>query len=482
VFRGGVTFAVAAVLQRAAPILLLPFFARILTAEEFGQIGVIVTLAAALTTLLTFGLETAIFLDYSRLRGDPPAADAMVTTVGGFAILAPIGLATAIAALAAPTLGSVLGLPAGALVLGCLGAAATVAATLVPLTIMRAQERLRAYLQLTSIQVVVTVVLTTLFVAVLGWGVAGWMLANALSGALLLGRGLVLLRHRWSRADVSLDHLRRALAFGLPLIPHAFSHWGLAVSDRVILAAYVSDQLVGAYYVAYQLSLPVTLVAIALSQGSQPIFAEAVSHRNLREVEAVTTTHALIVMLTAGAVALLGPPLALLVLPATYAPTAEYLPWLAAGACCFGLYLMPMNAITITAGRSGGVWMVTVLAAAANVGLNLAMVPRIGPYAAALNSTVGYAILLLGVICYMRFVCNLSLRLDTRRLAVGAGLIALACLLGGALTTPGTSLGLGMRLLLVAGLGLALVLTGPLRREAATALHVLRPTGSGGAG
>jgi O-antigen/teichoic acid export membrane protein len=292
----------------------------------------------------------------------------------------------------------------------------------------------------------------------------------------------VLLRHQWSRVDMNVDHLRRALAFGLPLVPHAFSHWGLAVSDRVILAAYVSDQLVGAYYVAYQLSLPITLVAIALSQGSQPIFAETSTSGGLHEIETITTTHVLIVMLAAATVALLGPPLALLVLPASYAPSAAYLPWLAAGACIFGLYLMPMNAITITAGRSGGVWVVTVVAAMANVGLNLALVPSIGPYAAALNSAAGYAILLLGVVLYMRFVCNLSLRLEGRRLLVGAGLITLACLLATTFAESGTAGGLGIRLLLVAGLALALVLVGPLRREAAMALHILLPTEPRGTG
>src|SRR4029079_12596631 len=123
-------------------------------------------------------LETAIFREYGRLRADPPALSAMVTTVGGFAILAPVGIATVISALAAPLLAVNVGVPGDALVLGCLGAAANVAATLVPLTIMRAQEQLGSYLRLTSVQIVVTITFTVLFVAVLRWGVTGWMLAT----------------------------------------------------------------------------------------------------------------------------------------------------------------------------------------------------------------------------------------------------------------------------------------------------------------
>ena len=59
VLRGGVTFGIAAILQRAAP-LLLPVFAQILSPTEFGQISVIITVSAALTALLSFGLETAV--------------------------------------------------------------------------------------------------------------------------------------------------------------------------------------------------------------------------------------------------------------------------------------------------------------------------------------------------------------------------------------------------------------------------------------
>jgi O-antigen/teichoic acid export membrane protein len=478
VFRGSATFAAAAVLQRAAPLLLLPLFANVLTAEEFGQIGVIVTVTAALSTLLSFGLETAIFREYARLRGDAPALQAMVNTVGGFAIVVPIVAATVVSALAAPGLARVFGLPGEALVLGSLGAAANVAATLVPLTLMRVQERLRNYLQLTSIQVAVTAGFTVLFVAVLGWGVTGWMLASALSGLLLLVRGIGILHHRWT-ADLDLRHLRHALRFGLPLVPHAFAHWGLAVSDRAILAAIVGGEQVGAYYVAFQLSLPVTLVAIALSQGAQPIFAEAGSSGHPHDVSGVVTSHALIVLLTGAAVALVGPPAVLLLLPTSYASAAHFLPWLALGACLFGLYLMPMNAIVMTAGRSGGVWIVTAVAAIGNISLNLALVPRIGAYAAAVNTAIGYAILLAGVIVYMQRVCDPPIQFEPRRLWVGASLIGMACLVAAWLIPSETVTGLVVRILLLAALGAALIAFGPLRSEATHALRALRPANHG---
>jgi O-antigen/teichoic acid export membrane protein len=473
------TYAAGAVLQRAAPLLLLLLLAYILTPSEFGQIGLIIAIAAALGTLLSFGLETAIFRGYREESSNTETVRVLVNTVGGFALLAPIAGAAGIAVIAAPTLASVFDVPADALKLGCIAAGVNVAATLVPLTLMRAQERLRDYLKLTSIQVAVTVGITILFVAVMGWGVTGWMLASALGGLLLLIRGLAILHHRWN-FEIDLQHLRRALRFGLPLVPHAFAQWGLAASDRAIIVASVGSLQAGPYYAAYQLTLPVTLVSIALAQGSQPVFADArTSHRRHNDITRIATSQAVLVMLAASVVALVGPPATLLLLPAGYAPAADYIPWLALGACFFGLYLMPMNAIALTAGRTGHVWVITVFAAMANIALNLALVPQIGAYAAAVNTAIGYAILGVGVWAYMRRVCRPPIRYEPRPIAIGAVLIGMACIAATWFSPSDPLTGVVVRTAILVVLAASLVALGPLSREARSVLGAIRPASNG---
>jgi O-antigen/teichoic acid export membrane protein len=479
VIRGSVTYAAAAVLQRGVPLLLLPLFAHVLTPSEFGQIGVIIALAAALATLLSFGLETAIFRGYREAVGDSGAMRSLINTVGGFALLVPIAGAAAIAALAAPTLAAILDVPPGALVLGCTAAGLTAATTLVPLALMRAQERLRDYLQLTSIQVATTAGLTILFVPVLGWGVSGWMLASVLSSLLFLVRGLAILGHRWA-FDIDLERLRRALRFGLPLVPHAFAHWGLAVSDRAIIVASVGSMQAGPYYAAYQLTLPVTLVSIALAQGSQPVFADAShSNRPQEEITRIATSQAVLVMLAASLVALVVPSATLLLLPDAYATAAAYIPWLALGACFFGLYLMPMNAIALTAGRTGRVWTITAAAATANVVLNLALVPRIGAYAAAVNTAIGYAILVAGVWAYMHRVCHPPIRYELRPIAVAVLLIGAAFIAATWLSPSDPIFEFVARVVIAVALVASLVALGPLSREARSALRAIRPAPDG---
>ena len=480
VLRGTAAYAAGAVLQRAVPFLLLPFFTRILSPSEFGQVGIITTIASGLAVIVGMGLETAVFRGYLLAeQEDGDSARVFVNTVGGFGIVVPLLLAAAFGVFGAPLIAPPFGVPVDAVRLAGAGAGATAAATLVPLSLLRSQERLRDYIQLTALQVVVTPVLIVLLVAVMGWGVTGWMLAYALSSIVLLSRGLTILGHRWS-LDLNAVHVRQALAFGIPLVPHALSHWGLAVSDRAILGAFVSAPQVGAYYVAYLFSLPVSLIAIALSQATQPLYAEA-SAADARRIELgrIMTVQSVLIVLTAAAVALVGPSISILLLPTNYVATATLIPWLAVGSCLFGLYLMPMAAVALVVGRTRRIWIMTVVAATANIGLNLLLVPQFGTIAAAVNTTIGYGLLLLGVFLYMRRVCNPPIPYEASRIAMGMFVVIIPSAVAAAVTTPHSASGLVVRATVIFCVSIFL-LAGPFRGEARAVMKVIRTTDAKG--
>ena len=477
IVRGAAAYATGSILQRAVAVLLLPLFTRILSPEEFGQIGILTTVAAAIGVLVSFGLETAVFRGYGRQAYEPQNAQRFLNTVGGFAILAPNGIAIAFSLIVAPVLASPLNIPLDALRLASLGAAWTASATVVPLAVLRSQERLSHYLSVTAVQLGATVAVTVLLVAWLDLAVTGWMLAYALSSFVLLVAGLLILRFPWS-LDFDLADLRWALAFGLPLIPHALSHWGLSVSDRAILGAYVPTQEVGAYYLAYLLCLPISLIAIAMSQATQPIFAEAdPTAGRLGELRRVIASHAVLIVLVGTAIALLGPPFVVQFLPSDYAMAATLMPWLALGTVLYGQYMMPTNGIILMGGRTRYLWLITGVAAATNIGLNLIFVPSAGTLAAAINTTIGYGVLLVGVFLHMRRVCRPPLPYDGRRIALGLVVIGVPSILAAALTDLESTLGLTARALVIVGVS-AVLLVGPFRAEAGAALRAIRPSGT----
>jgi O-antigen/teichoic acid export membrane protein len=477
--RSTAAYSVAAILQRATPLLLLPLFARILTPEEFGQIGIATTIAAAVAVVVSLGLESAVFRGYVQAASTRDKGS-FITTVGGFALVAPFALSVVFGITIAPALGSLFDIPVDALRLAGIGAAFSASSTLVPLALLRAQERLGDYLQLTGVQVMVLPVLTVVFVITLHLAVTGWMLAYAIANAVLLFRGLALVRQDWS-GEFNFEHLQRALTFGLPLVPHAISHWALAVSDRAILGAFVAAATVGGYYVAYLFSLPVSLVAIALSQATQPLFAEAsTSDDQWRQLASVSEGQAIVVWFVAISAALLGPTILLLALPREYAPAAEFIPWLAVGAGLFGLYLVPVSAIVLTAGRTSHLWAFTVVAAMTNVALNFVFVPRLGPIAAAINTTAGYGVLLVCVFVYSRWIGRPAVPIEPIRIALGLLLMTVPAALAAVLTPEGTLMSLVIRSIVVAGIAGAFLFVGPLRPQARAALQAIRSAGAEG--
>jgi O-antigen/teichoic acid export membrane protein len=419
VVRGTIAYGAAAVIQRAVGFLLLPLYARVLDPAEYGRVAVLMTLTSFVGTLLGLGLESSVFRNYIRLQNKPAELSRFVTTVGSFAVIFPALSAAFLAFALSTVLAGTFDVPRGAVVLALVGGAFWTSATIVPLAVLRAQERLRAYIRLSGLQTALTVGLTLTFVVGLGWGAVGWMLAFSLSAGLTLAVGLTMLGHGWALRLHGGD-LWAALAFGLPMLPHALAHWGLSLSDRAILGAFVDSADVGAYYVAFQFCLPISLIAIALNQASQPLYAEASLADGIDPALGRTATHHIVgTTLLTMAVALLGPPAVLTVLPGSYAQAAQYIPWIALGQGLFGLYFVPMNAITMLSGRNRWVWIVTVAAAVANIGLNLILVPAFGAFAAAVNTAVGYAILLAGVSLFMVHVLDRPIRYEWSRIGLG---------------------------------------------------------------
>jgi O-antigen/teichoic acid export membrane protein len=458
--RGSGAYALAVLLQRGIGFLLLPLYTRVLPPEEYGQLAVVLTISAGVSTLLSFGLETAMFRTYILLQDDQDRRRSFVNSVGLLAIIGPAMLATIAVVAFGDLIARWLGVPWLAIALGIGTAAITISTTVLPFAILRAQERLRAYLLLTGIQVIVNTTLTFVLVVVFDRGVIGWLLGSLAAITATFIAGLLLLGHRWT-LTVERSHLVTTLAYGLPLLPHAAAHWGLSLSDRIVLGAFVPPGDVGIYQLAYQFAIPVSTLGIAMTRGTAPLYAHAaLSATERAELARVIVHHVLTIALLGMAMAILGPLLILLLMPAEYAGAADFVPWLALGTVLLGMYFVPMNMISILAGDTRHVWMATVAAAGVNVGLNLLTVPRFGAAATAVNFAIGYAVLLVGVLYFMYRLPERA-ALDWRRIGLGLGIVAAVAICGILITRdmqpwPGLAVGAsiamaGPVLLLAAG-------------------------------
>jgi O-antigen/teichoic acid export membrane protein len=455
----GAAYTVAGVVQRGTPILLLPVYARALSTEQYGQVAIVVAATAVLGSLMSLGLETFVVRETVRLRDDSVARHRFINSVGILTLFAPIVAALVIGSIVMGLGG--IGMQTDAFFLGVVAAALQTSMTVLVGAVLRAEERLRGYVLITFVQAAATAGITTVLVLGFDGGPVGWFAGAVLGAAASLIVGLVLLGHRWT-TEVSRPVLRTALVFGLPLLPHALSHWVLNLSDRIVLGAFVDHAQVGIYNLAYQAAAPISLVVVAAHQGVMPIYARAAADASVRPaLSRVATFHVHLTGWLGLAAILLAPPVIVALFPAAYAGAAPLVPWIAVGYVLFGLYVVPMDSLSLMVGRTRWLWIPTLVAATLNVALNLVLVPRFGAYAAAVSTAASYGALLAGVVVARWRIRGP--RIPYEILRMGAGMVALATVGAvAALLFPNLRdpVSLVIRLVAVAATGLAVLLSG----------------------
>jgi O-antigen/teichoic acid export membrane protein len=224
------------------------------------------------------------------------------------------------------------------------------------------------------------------------------------------------------------------LLFGLPLVPHALAHWVLNFSDRVVLGAFADDAVVGVYNVAYQAAAPIMLVLIGVHQGVMPLYPRALEDGAVRaRLATILTGHVHLASWLGATAALLAPPVLVALFPHAYRGAVEFVPWISLGYVFFGLYLIPMDSMTLMLGRSRWLWIPTALAATTNVAINLALVPRYGALASAAATAIAYGVLLAGVIVARQQTAGARISYDVRSMVVGVSWVILLAVGAGTL-------------------------------------------------
>ena len=401
-FRSAAVYTFGFAIQRAIGVLMLPLYTRAVTPAEYGALGVLLAAAAAAVILFSLGLDIAIFRRYFQLADSPAEQRAFVDSAWRFLVVFPLVGALLVSGIAWPLVDGQRYVDGIDVLIMLLGAALSVAATTLPMSILRAEQALRKYLILTAVTTLGTPFFTGLFVVVLDEGVRGWLLAMLIANGLaMLAAMRVMPWHHGTRFDRR--SIREALRFSLPLLPQSFSHWALQLADRTVIAGLVTSASVGLYSLAANLASPILTVVVAVHQGLMPVYAKAGVRRGYDDAlrETVVRHIAAVASITLAG-CLVGPPMLDVIAPSSYYGASELVPWIMLGYGFLGLYYIPMNGATLMEGRGGFSWVATAFSATLNIGLILAFVPGHGIKAAAIASAVGYLALLAGSIVYAR--------------------------------------------------------------------------------
>ena len=393
----GFAYTSASVLSKLIALVTLPIYTGLLTTFEYGQAELLFGGVVAVSILVRFGLLEALLRFYylPEESGDDVVRSgfaAMFWTTTAFAIvLLPF------ASLIADPIHSEPGL-----VRIAIGGLWLLTLYEYLLTLLRIDERAKAYFVFTVVHVLVAIPLTIVLLVGFDLGPEALLLGSYASGIPFVAYLAITERHRlalvWERSLI-----RRMLRFGLPTMPAELSLYLLNFADRVImvvvLGATLGNDTLGLYAVAFKFSQAVQILVRGFQLAWPPLAYSITDDGEARRVYSVVTT---LFTATCGlivvAVWLEARWITDVLAASSFADAYKAVGLLALGGSLYGIYL----ALLVILGRTGRTefnFPATLAALVINIGLNILLVPDHGIIGAglALVAAYGAAVILMYV-------------------------------------------------------------------------------------
>jgi O-antigen/teichoic acid export membrane protein len=450
----GAAYTAASIVSKLIAVALLPLYTRYLTLDDYGAAEVIFAAIITASIVVRLGLIEALLRFYYKDGEDP----ARVVATSFAALFWAATLATLIALpFAEPISELLLNHPAPDL--GRIAVGGLWVSTMFEylLTLFRLEERARAYFVTTMLSVLSAIGLTVILVVGAGEGARGLLLGSYISGAAFV-LGLIWVHRRRLSLRFERPLLRRLMRFGLPTMPAELSLYGLNFVDRLIIVHVAGVPEAGLYSIAVKFAQGVNVLVRGFQLAWPPLAY------SIRDDGEARRTYATVVTLFTAGCAFVVTGLWLLsrwIVRALAAPeyfgSYKAIGLVATGVTLYALYMV----LVVILGRTGRTefnFPATAAALAANIALNLALVPPLGIVGAGLALVASYLIVLVLMYGFTQrlFPVPYEWARLARVVAIASGTVALGELL---LPTEGF-LGLLARTALWLAYPLALLATG----------------------
>jgi O-antigen/teichoic acid export membrane protein len=386
----GAAYTAASILSKLIAVALLPLYTRYLTPADYGAAEVMFAAIVSASIVVRFGLIEAVLRFYYKDDEDPERV--VASSFAGLFWLATVGALVALP-FATPISEALLVQPAPDLARIAIGGLWVLTMFEFMLTLFRLEERARAFFVTTIVNVLVTIGLTVVLVVGAGEGARGLLVGSYASGAAFVLGLIVLQRHRLSLFfDRAL--LRRLLRFGLPTMPAEASLYLLNFVDRIIIVRSVGLAEAGLYSLAVKFAQGVNVLVRGFQLAWPPLAY------SIRDDGEARRAYATVVTLFVAGCAFVVTGMWLFsrwIVQALAAPrffdSYEAVGLISTAVTLYAVYMV----LVVILGRTGRTEFnlpATLAALAANVVLNLILVPPLGIVGAGLALVASYVVVL----------------------------------------------------------------------------------------
>lgn len=419
-------YAIADLIAKGGAYLLTPVLTRALGGREYGGYALVLAIVPVLTLIASLGVGGAVTrlwfdLDPERRKRFHASAWLVVQSVA-------LGIAIVVSAAAKPLTNAIFSETQPSTLTFSVWTSFFLAAAIVPLAVLRAEEQPKRFAALSSLQFLGPAVGVLIALAM------GADLRGALWGHLAGSAAVFLMSIRMilplSAAPPAWSMVRPALALGLPIVPHLVAHWALNVANRPAIERTLGLASVGFFAVGYQIAQGVSLIATAVNNATVPTFYRAAQQGRRETLGSAWTLMLFGVGIVSAGAALFGEELVTLLAAPEYRDSYRFIPWVSLGYWFLAAYYFPVNALFF-AKKVGMIPVATAVAAIVNYMLNIVFLERYGLMAAAWATAISYAILLLIVLLAAQRAFPLPYRYGKAAVigALGTGIYLLSTLL-----------------------------------------------------
>ncbi|HUE26878.1 MAG TPA: lipopolysaccharide biosynthesis protein [Solirubrobacteraceae bacterium] len=392
--RSLAAYQVADVVSKFIAVLLLPLYTRYINPAGYGVVELLGNGVIFISIVVRFGMIEA-FLRYHFSDADQQRRDALARRAVLFLLVATTIASAILAAASAPLSKLILGhRDVVTFLIAVLGLWAFTNLELA-YALLRVDERIRAYVVASLLNVGMTIAASVVLVVGLRDGARGLLLGNYGASTLVLFGLWWNMRHRLlPRHGVGAERFGQLLRFGLPTVPAEASVYALSIVDRYYVYHDRSPALAGLYSIAIKLAGAVAFIVRAF-QYAWPPLAYSVSDdaEASRLYGLVTTYYVLISGWAVAGLALEGRWILRLLTAPSYFGAYRALPWVSLGWAMYGLWVV----FLVIAGRAKVTtrnFPAALAGLVVNVVMLVVLVPPLGIAGAGIALCGAYAVML----------------------------------------------------------------------------------------
>ena len=381
-------------LQKFLSALLLPLYTYFLSPADYGVLGMVLVTTALIDVVVTLGFDVA----FSRFYFDDKTEEGrnrVITNVFWIDTVYP-AVVLGLLAVFMPQISNVLMKGPGYALyfqLALLNEFFTNWSDL-PFTLFRLEHKPWKFSAFMFARIAIQIPLTVLLVVSFHMGVMGVLIGNAVTSFTLNAASLPTY---WRRLafKVDVDLMKKMLAFAIPAVFTALVFFILKLSDRYFLMRYWGKTQVGLYTTAFTLSEPVYMAMTAFRMAwPQWHYAKLDDPQRHKRMVSRSSTYFMLLCVAMMTVTGVFMPLLIRLLTSrqsfwSVGPTTLVLTF---STVLYSLYFVFWVGANV-AKKNRQIPLITAVASALNVGLNLAFIPRYGMIAAAWSTVAGFAVL-----------------------------------------------------------------------------------------